>query len=160
MEPPPAQPAGYWSPDRLWWWDGMRWVPAHQAPMPAPPGAAPAYFYGAPSNPLAPTPGLRPFLILVLVIDALLTGLFALGGTLAVVQGPDDSGLIALWLVFVVLFGLTVAALGGVIGRARWTRWAAIAAGVAVSLTCLGLVVGIPIIIAAVRAPLVRTAES
>ena len=160
MEQPPVQPPGHWSPDRLWWWDGMQWVPAHQAPMPPSPGAPPAYYYGAASDPLAPSPGLRPFLIVVLVIDAVLTGLCSLAGTFAVIQGPNDSGSILLWVVFVVLFALTVVALVGVVVRARWARWVAIAAGVAISLTCLGLVVGIPIIVAAARAPLARTPAS
>ena len=157
MEQPPVQPSGHWSSDRLWWWDGRQWVPAHQAPMPPPPAAPPAYYYGSASNPLAPSPGLRPFLIVVLVIDTVLTLLFALFGTAAVIQGPNDTGTITLWLVFVLLFLITVAALVGVVVRARWARWAAIAAGVAISLTCLGLIVGIPIIVAAARAPLART---
>lgn len=157
MEQPPVQPSGHWSPDRLWWWNGMQWVPAHQAPMPSPPAVPPAYYFGAAGNPLAPSPGLRPFLIVVLVIDAVLSALLSLTGTLAVIQGPNDTGTITLWLVFVLLFLVTVAALVGVVVRARWARWAAIAAGVAISLTCLGLVVGIPIIIAAARAPLART---
>lgn len=156
MDQPPALPSGHWSPDRLWWWDGMQWVPAHQAPMPPPPPAPPAYYYAAATTPLVPSPGLRPFLIVVLAIDAVLTGLFSLAGTIAVIQGPNDSGSMLLWLVFVVLFALTVVALVGVVVRARWARWVAIAAGVAISLTCLGLVVGIPIVIAAARAPLAR----
>ena len=156
MEQPPVQPSGHWSPDRLWWWDGMQWVPAHQAPLPPPPAAPPAYHYGAASNPLAPSPGLRPFLIVVLILDSALTGSIALGGVLAVSSGANDGSSLVFWLVFVVLFALTVAALVGVIVRARWARWAAIAAGVAVSLTCAGLVLGIPIIIAAARAPLAR----
>lgn len=124
--------------------------------MPPPPAGPPAYYQGA--DPLAPSPGLRPFLIVVLVIDALLTGLVTFGGTMAVIQGPDDSGTITLWLVFVAVFALTVAAVVGVIVRARWARWAAVAAGVAISLSCVGLVLGIPIVIAAARAPLGRSA--
>lgn len=126
--------------------------------MPPPPAGPPAYYYATPSNPWAPSPGLRPFLVVVLVIDAVLTGLVTLGGTLAVIQGPDDSGTITLWLVFMALFALPVAALVGVILRTRWARWLALAAGVAISLTCVGLVVGIPIIVAAARAPLGGTA--
>jgi hypothetical protein len=48
----------------------------------------------------------------------------------------------------------------GVARRAAWARVTAIIAGVAVSVTCLGLVLGIPIIIAAARAPLGATLGS
>lgn len=147
-----------WSPDRMWWWNGTQWVPASQAPMPPPP-AAPPYYYAAPAtSTLAPSPGLRPFLIVVLIIDAVVTGLIALFGTAGVVGGANDAGAITLWLVFVALFGLTVAALVGVLLRAAWARWASLAAGIGISLTCLGLIIGIPVIVAAARAPLGKPA--
>lgn len=155
---PPVQPGGMWSQDRMWWWTGTQWVPAQQAPMPPPP-AGPPYFYGAsPGAAWAPSPGLRPFLIVVLVIDAVLTGAIALGGTLGVIGGANDASAIALWLVFVALFVLTAAALVGVFLRARWARWASIAAGIGISLTCIGLIIGIPVIVAAARAPLGKSA--
>jgi len=49
---------------------------------------------------------------------------------------------------------LAVVALVGVGRRSSWARWVALAAGVAASMTCLGLVIGIPIIVAAARAPI------
>jgi hypothetical protein len=151
-----------WSPDGFWWWDGARWVPAAQAPMPPPPSFAP---YGQPPPfELKPSPGLRPFLIVVLAIDTVLTALLALFGTIGEVQnlgqGSDDAGGIVLWIVFVVLFVLAAAGLAGVILRTAWARWVAIAAGVAACLTCLGLVLGIPIVVAAARAPIRKPAPT
>jgi len=111
-----------------------------------------------PSFDFAPSPGLRPFLMVALAIDSALTGLLALFGTIGEYQnfsdGQRDVGGVVLWLVFVVLFVLAVVALVGVGRRSSWARWVALAAGVAASLTCLGLVIGIPIIIAAARAPI------
>ena len=43
--------------------------------------------------------------------------------------------------------------------RQRRARWVALADGIVISLTCLGLVLGIPIIVAAARAPLGRPAS-
>jgi len=128
--------------------------------MPPPPAAPPLYYYPAAAAPLGPSPGLRPFLIVVLAVDTILCGLIAFGGTLGVIGGANDAGAIALWLAFVALFALAVAALVGVLVRAKWARWASIAAGVAVSLTCIGLVIGIPIIVAGARAPLAKPATS
>ncbi|HEX9097787.1 MAG TPA: hypothetical protein VF990_16995 [Candidatus Dormibacteraeota bacterium] len=99
----------------------------------------------------APSPGLRQFLLAMLAITSVITGLLALFGLLGVTTGPGPWGL---FVFFVVLFALPVAATVGVATQAAWARVAAIIAGVAVSLTCLGLVLGIPIIIAATRAPL------
>jgi hypothetical protein len=65
-----------------------------------------------------------------------------------------------LLLVFIVLFALSLAATIGVAARSRWARIVAIAAGIAISLTCLGLVLGIPILVAAARAPLSRAVPS
>jgi len=125
---------------------------------PPPPG------YSAPGPSIwAPSPGLRTFLLVVLILNDLVTGLFALFGLLALADylgligsdhtpgRPEDFVLIA---VFVLLFVLSLAATIGVARRASWARVTAIAAGVAISLTCLGLVLGIPILIAASRAPI------
>jgi hypothetical protein len=108
----------------------------------------------------APSPGLRIFLLVVLIVDALITGVFTLAGIAAVTTGSTDTSSIVLLLVFIVLFALSVAATIGVAMRSRWARIVAIAAGVAVSLTCLGLVLGIPILVASARAPLSRTVPS
>jgi hypothetical protein len=92
----------------------------------------------------------------MLVVTSVVTGLLALFGLLGVTTGPGpvDVSVIFLFVVFVVLFALPVAATVGVARRADWARVIAIIAGIAVSLTCVGLVLGIPIIIAAARAPL------
>ena len=99
----------------------------------------------------------------MLILNDLVTGLFALFGLLALGDylgliwsdhtpgRPEDFVLIA---VFGLLFALSLAATIGVVRRSSWARWLAIATGIAVSLTCLGLVLGIPLLIAASRAPL------
>lgn len=144
----------------MWWWDGAKWVPASQAPVPPPPPAPPGYYYmpPPPGAGWAPSPGLRTFLLVFLGLDAGLTGLMTLFGTLAVIQGASQgentaSGVI-FWLIFAALFGLAILAIVGVARRSPWARWVALAAGIVISLTCLGLVIGIPIIVAAARAPL------
>lgn len=150
----------------MWWWDGAKWVPANQAPMPqppppqAPPGP-PGYYYSVPPPATAgwaPSPGLRTFLLVFLGIDAGLTGLMALFGTLGEIQnisqGEATASGIIFWLVFVALFGLAIVAIVGVARRSPWARWIALADGIVISLTCLGLVLGIPIIVSAARAPL------
>ena len=142
-----------------WWWDGVKWVPAPPAAMPPPP-PMPAYYQMPPPVELKPSPGLRPFLIVVLALDAVLFGLLTLFGTIGEYQlisgGRGDAGGVVLWLVFAIPFVLAVVALVAVLKRASWARWVALAAGVAVSLTCLGSGIGIPIVVAAARAPLAR----
>ena len=44
----------------------------------------------------------------------------------------------------------------GVAIRAPWSRVVAILAGIGVSVTCVGLVIGIPILVTAARAPDLR----
>ena len=117
----------------------------------------PAYTYAAPPA-LGPSRGLRTFLIVVLAIDVAATGFMSLFGLLGVAGGSNSPSGDVLWLVFVVLLALAVVALVAVIARASWARWVALAAGIAVCFTCLGLVIGIPIIVAAARAPLGRAA--
>jgi hypothetical protein len=142
------------SPDRVWRWDGAQWVPASESPVPSAPPLERWQPAAVASS--APSPGLRQFLLVVLVVTSVITGLLALFGLLGVAAGPGhlDLNVLPLFLIFVVLFALPVAATVGVVRRANWARVVAIIAGVAVSLTCLGLVLGIPIIIAAARTPL------
>jgi len=106
---------------------------------------------------MAPSPGLRLFLLVVLIVAAVIFGLLTLFGVAGITGGATDTGSIVLFLVFLVVFALSLAATVGVAIRSRWARIAAIAAGIAVSLTCLGLVLGIPILVASARAPLNRT---
>jgi hypothetical protein len=118
-------------------------------PLPPPP----AYWQqSAPTDFLAPAPGLRIFLLVFLVLTAVVSGLFTLAGALAISSGSTDSGSLIFFSIFVVLLGLSLAATIGVARRSPWSRVVAILAGVAVSLTCLGLVLGIPILVAAIRA--------
>jgi hypothetical protein len=104
---------------------------------------------------MAPTPGLRIFLLVVLALATGATGVLALFGVIGETASNNDSGTtgIVLAVAFVLMFAASVLALVGVATRASWSRVAAIAAGVAVSLTCIGLVLGIPIVISAARAP-------
>jgi hypothetical protein len=125
-------------------------VPISQAPTPPPP---PGYGAAPPIPVPAPSPGLRVFLLVMLVVMAVISGLLTLFGFLGVTGGPPDPGTLALFAMFAVLFALSIAAIVGVARRAAWARVVAIVAGVAISLTCLGLVVGVPILIAAARAP-------
>jgi hypothetical protein len=166
MEQTPDSATPRWSPDRMWWWDGVRWVPANQAPVlpppPPPPPVPPAYMYMPPAyafaqpagGMFAPSPGLRVFLIVMLSIAVVLNGLMSLWGTVTVTGGYNDSGSILFWSIFVALFVLSATGLLGVLRRSRWGRWAALAAGIALTFTCLEAVLGIPIIVAAARAPL------
>lgn len=156
MQQPPSAPP-QWSADGQWWWDGAQWQPRSAfMPPPSPYGSAQPvvpYWNAPPPVSLAPSPGLRIFLIVVLAITTGVTGFFALFGVLGVAGGANDTAAITLAAAFVVLLIASVIALVGVSIRASWARVAAILAGVAVSLTCLGLVLGIPILVAAARAP-------
>ena len=135
----------------MWWWDGMKWVPATQAPQQMEPMVPPSYYSMPPPAAFnwAPSPGLRTFLLVFLVLEAGLTGLISVVGIISEIQQPDWG--IALALGFLVMFALAVAALVGVFLRAVWARWVALAAGIAISLTCVGSVIGIPIVVSAAR---------
>jgi hypothetical protein len=73
--------------------------------------------------------------------------------------GASDAGVDGLAAFFLLWFAITLLGLIGVSIRARWSRWAAIAAGIVVCVTCLGLVLGIPILITAARAPDLKRAS-
>jgi hypothetical protein len=112
---------------------------------------------------LKPSPGLRVFLLVFLLIASVIWGLFTLWFILAILQGvtqsgtvktaDDWTGVLVLGGIWVVLFGISLVATIGVFIHASWARWAAIAAGIATCLTCLGMILGIPILVAAARAP-------
>src|SRR5260370_22653154 len=115
MSQPPDQSTPRWSPDRLWWWDGDKWVPATQATPVGygpPPPPAPGYLaqppsagYWVPPPPVAippPSPGLRIFLLVVLIVTALITGLFSLAGVAATTQASTDIGSPAFLFAFLV----------------------------------------------------------
>ncbi len=164
QQQPPGSPDPRLSPDGRFWWDGVSWVPVSHSLMPQPPPPASWGFDLMFFPAVAPSPSLRQFLIVILVLQDVVTGLFAL------VFLAADLGLFGLTpesrankatvelITFVVLFALTITATVGVARRSSWARVLAIIAGTAVSLTCLGLVLGIPIVVAASNAPLNKAA--
>ena len=163
VQQPPNAPA-QWSADGQWWWDGVRWQPrdafiARQLPgyVPQPSGYWPPPTYGMASagSSLAPSTGLRTFLLVMLSLSTILTGLLSLFGLIGETSPENQAGTtgIVLFAAFVIMFAVSAVALVGIATRASWAQLAAIAAGVVVSLSCLGLVLGIPILISAARAP-------
>jgi FtsH-binding integral membrane protein len=107
---------------------------------------------GTPSY-LRPSPGLRIVLLVALALDVGLTGLLMLTFLIASLQ-PDGSAFdFTITFAFAVLFGLAVTSLVGVAIRATWSRWLAIASGILISWTVIGLLLGVPIVVTAARAP-------
>jgi hypothetical protein len=159
QQPPPSPPPPQFSPDGLYWWDGVRWTPRAGVPavMPQPPAyppPPPIYAPAAPSSFLKPSPGLRIVLIVALSLEALLTGIVTLVFVLGTAQEPNGDVLsYVLGFAFVGMFVVSGLALLGVSLRTSWSRWAAIAAGILISWTCVGLVIGIPVLVTAARAP-------
>jgi hypothetical protein len=84
---------------------------------------------------------------------AVASGLLTLVGTIAIFGGSTESGSLVLFAVVAILFGLSLAGTIGVARRSAWARVVAIIAGFAVSLTCIGLLFGIPILVSAFTAP-------
>jgi hypothetical protein len=143
------------SPDGRYWWDGTRWVPLLASPA------------GAAAKPVSTAPrGMRGLLIGSLLVSDLFTAPLALVGLLAI---ADDKGMLgrpppppnpdaaAGWVVviaFELLFLVTIAASVAVLTRLSWARAASYVAATALALTCLGLLLAIPIFYAASRASL------
>ncbi len=161
MQPPPPNPQPpQFSPDGLYWWDGVRWVPrpgvpaVAQPPAYPPPPYLPGYSGGGTPSFLKPSPGLRIVLIVALSLEALLTGFVTLAFILGTAQQPNSDVFgYLLGFAFLAMFVLSGLALLGVSLRTAWSRWAAIAAGILISWTCVGLVIGIPVVVTAARAP-------
>lgn len=160
QQPPGNPPPPQFSPDGLYWWDGVRWMPRAAVPPAAPPyahpppTATPGYWSsgGTPSF-LRPSPGLRIVLLVVLVLDVGYTGLLTLTLLTAAVQPGGTALDFIITFAFAALFGLAVAALIGVAIRATWSRWLALASGILISWTVIGLLLGVPIVVTAARAP-------
>ena len=170
VQQPPSPPQ--WSADGQWWWDGAQWIsrsafverqlPGFVPPAPPrypvpPPGysTAPGYWMQPSDITSTRSPGLRTLLVVVLALSTTLTGVLTLVGVIGETSPSNDTGTtgIVLLTAFAVMFATSVLALIGVATHASWSRVAAIVAGVVVSLSCLGLVLGIPIIISAALAP-------
>jgi len=163
MQQPPSPPPPQYSPDGLYWWDGVRWMPrpgvpavapapAYPQPPPPPPYSA-GYSGGGTPSYLKPSPGLRIVLLIALVMDVGLTGTLTLIFLTTALQTERTAIDFILTFAFAALFGLAVAALVGVAIRAVWSRWLAIASGILISFTVVGLLVGLPILVTAARAP-------
>ena len=176
-QPPPPQ----YSPDGLFWWDGTRWVPLArppQAPPPppaypvqppsyAPPGVAAEYLSAWDRPPALPwtvpgvsqhwygkpSPGLRIVLIVCLALEVLTGGVLALAFAAATIGGGQDLLSYGLGAFVVITFIVSLIALVGVIVRASWSRWLAIAAGILACWWLVGVLLGIPILVTAARAP-------
>jgi hypothetical protein len=164
-----SQQPPQFSPDGLYWWDGTKWVPRPGvpavAPQPQPPPPPLAYtppppppppsfsgYSGIPSY-LKPSPGLRIVLLVALALDVGLTGLLMLTFLIAFAQPEGTAVETILAFAFAALFGMAVAALIGVAIRASWSRWLALASGILISWTVAGLLLGVPIVVCAARAP-------
>jgi len=131
-----------------------RWVPMDdpdelpgQAPQPA---QKPAWVRAA---------SLRRWLLAMLTITDVLVGIYAIFGLVGVTSGEADAGSIGLFIFFATVFTFSMAATVGVVIQARWARAVCIIAALGVSLTLVGLVLGIPIWILAARLR-VRSAAS
>ena len=103
-----------------------------------------------------PTLGLRILLLALLAVVGMISGLFSLFGLLGISNGFSSPGDILFAAVVLFLCAASLLAFGGIVIRASWARPIAIVAGTAISLTCVGMVLGVPILIAASRANLSR----
>lgn len=102
---------------------------------------------------------LRRWLLAMLTITDVLVGINAIFGLVGVTSGATDAGSVALFTFFATVFILSIGATVGVVIQARWARAVSIIAALGVSLTVVGLVLGVPIWILAARLP-VRSAAS
>ena len=136
------------SPDGLYWWDGARWV---ARTTPPPPVLPPVYLSTASYS--RPLPGLRIALLVCLALATAGTGFMVLGAALTVSSGDFGPMDFALGFAFVAMFGLSIASIVGVSMRTVWAKWLAIGCGLLISWTVVGLLLGIPIIVTAARAP-------
>lgn len=122
-------------------------------PMYTPPPPPPGYTGGGTPSYLRPSPGLRIVLIIALSLEALLTGFLSFVFLITVLQQGGDAISYILGFSFLAIFVISGLALLGVSLRTAWSRWAAIAAGILISWTCIGAVIGIPVLVTAARAP-------
>lgn len=134
--------------------------PSYASGLPPPYAPMPPFAVPAGPDRYGPSPAARVVLLVALVVGLVLNGGMGTIGTVAVIGGDTSTTSIVLWLAFVVLALLCAAALVGVVLRKEWGRWVAIAAGIVLSLTFIGGILGLPIIFGAVRAPLARAPKA
>ena len=136
------------SPDGLYWWDGGRWVARATPPQPVMPPV-----YSSTASNLKPSPGLRIALLVFLALTTAASGFLVLGFTVTVSSGDFGPMDFVLGFAFTAMFGLSIASIVGASMRTVWAKWLAIGCGLLVSWTVVGLLLGIPIIVTAARAP-------
>ena len=133
------------SPDGLFWWDGGRWVAAIRHAT-APVQSSRTAYPQTSSN-------MRIVLLIFLGLMTVGAGFLALGFTLVVTSGDYGPLDVTLDATAIYMFGLSIAAIVGVSMRTVWAKWLAIGCGLLACWTGAGLVLGIPIIFTASRAP-------
>ena len=142
------------SEDHAWWWNGARWLPAGPQPPPSAIASQPGL---PPPPPVAPGRALRIVVLVALALVAVPDAFFVLTGTVAESQmwsgGQQDVEGLLFLLGFVAILVLAVLGFVGMWMRTNWGRWVAFAAGIGATLTCVGALLGILIIVGALRAP-------
>lgn len=146
--PPPPPPPG---------WDHAQLAPPPPPPVPplVPPAAPPPRYAGAPAPP-STGPVILP--VWVAIILGIGCGMSLLPGIVFVVvlftqADPQTiAGAIAFSALFGLIFSAAVVALVGIVRRAAWARAMAIVAGVTFCLSCVGIILGVPVIIGAATA--------
>ena len=151
MLPQPA-PAG---------WDQAQIAPPPPPPAPAPlppptPPIAPPYGYAGTPAPAATGPVILPVWVAILL--GVGCGMSLLPGIVFVVvlftqtDPQTTAGAIGFSVLFLLIFTAAVLALVGIVRRASWARAMAIVAGVAFCLSCVGILLGVPVIVGAATA--------
>jgi len=141
----------HYSEDRTSWFDGRHWfavvhVPVSaNLPLDSSAGRAASLFE-------RPTPGLRTALLACLAITSVIFGGISLIGLIAVTSTSFDPSTLPFFGVCFTLFGLSLASTIAVSLQRRPSKLLAIITGIALCLTCVGAVLGIPILITASRA--------
>jgi hypothetical protein len=141
----------HYSEDLTSWFDGRQWFAVVHVPNST----------NLPLGSLAdraasllerPTPGLRTALSACLVITSVIFGGISLVGLIAVSSGSFDPSTLPFLGICFILFGLSLASTIAVSLQRRPAKLLTIITGIALCLTCVGAVLGIPILITASRA--------
>lgn len=96
---------------------------------------------------------LRRWMLALLIIVDVLFGIFALTGLVGVTGGENDTFSVILFVYFAVVLALAIIGTIAVVVRARWVREVSIIVALGVSVTVVGLVLGVPIWIVASKLP-------